>query len=117
MSLATAVGSSIAIPGVFTPGWSYIEDIHEEHCFVDGGTCGGLPIRATSGLHPETAKEKLKILGVSPFKTILNDCHKLDNGREGNDNERYGITEMKDYMQALYRVLRTSKPSGVCHRG
>lgn len=114
ISLATAVGASIAIPGVFTPVWSYIENIDKKHCFVDGGTCEGLPIRATLGLHPEQAKEKLKILMVSPFKTILDDCHKLDNGREGTDDERYDITEMKDYMQALYRTLLDSKTSDMC---
>jgi len=101
ISIATSVGASLAIPGIFTPVWTYLENFEEKHCLVDGGACEGLPIGAALKLAPEDAKNKLKILAISPFKSVL--------GENGGLQETNEIKDLRDYMQALSRSIIGNK--------
>lgn len=107
LSLATAVGASIAIPGVFTPVWARLNPSQEKHCLVDGGVCEGLPLGAALQLAPEDAQRTVKILAVSPFKEVLGE--KEEGETCGGGKEEYDIKDLREYLQALYRTLVDNK--------
>jgi len=107
LPLATAVGASMAIPGVFTPVWAPLEKSEGKHCLVDGGVCEGLPLGAALQMAPGDAQQKMKILAVSPFREVLGEEEEAKECGEGK--EEYEIKDLRDYLQALYRTLVDSK--------
>lgn len=91
--LEEAIAASIAIPGVFTPVWRYIDGSDIKHCFVDGGVCEALPVKAVFAL----GFDNFKTLAFTPFvitEPRIHDIHK-----------------MKDYFQMIFHTLHDSKIS------
>ncbi len=90
MDLSTAISASIAIPGIFEPVWTTVED-GSKHCFVDGGVCEGYPVKAAL----QRGREKVKILAISPFDV--------------RENREYTFHRKLPYARALYRTLLDAK--------
>jgi predicted acylesterase/phospholipase RssA len=90
LPLATAVTSSIAIPGIFEPMWVTDAD-GRRHCLVDGGVCEGYPVKAAL----MKGRENVKILAISPFDLTV----KRD----------YVFSRKMQYGRVLYRTLLDAK--------